>query len=177
MCSMGTPKRGTKLELATSPLPSRGPTSGWNCYVRPAFSGVPTTWDKIRIGYLLPSLGPTSGRNCYVTPAFSGVPRIGDKIRIGYLMPTFSRARKWAELPCNPCVLGGPQNTGKKLELAPTPLPSRGPTSGWDCYVTPAFSGVPRTGDKNRIGYLTPAFSGTTSRWNCYVTPAFSGPK
>ena len=31
-------------------------------------------------------------------------------------------------------------------------------------YLTPAFSGVPDRGDKNRIGYLTPAFSGAQKK-------------
>ena len=43
---------------------------------------------------------------------------------------------------------------------ATSPLPSQGPTNGWNCYVIPAFSEVPRTEDKIRIGYLTPAFLG-----------------
>ena len=33
--------KGTKSEVATSPLPSRGRNSGWDCYITPAFSGVP----------------------------------------------------------------------------------------------------------------------------------------
>ena len=39
-------------------------------------------------------------------------------------------------------------------------LPSWGPKRGRDCYVTPAFSGIPNTkhGEKIRSGYLTPAF-------------------
>ena len=44
--------------------------------------------------------------------------------------------------------------------MATSPLPSQGPTSGWNCYVTPAFSGVPGKGDKIRSGYITPAFLG-----------------
>ena len=39
-------------------------------------------------------------------------------------------------------------------------LPSRGPTSGRKCYVTPSFSGVPKQGDKIRSGYLTTPFLG-----------------
>ena len=79
---------GDKSEVATSPLPSRGPRRGRNCYVTPAFSGVPNAkrGDKIRSGYLTPAfLGATRGRDCYVTPAFSGVPNAkrGDKIRSG----------------------------------------------------------------------------------------------
>ena len=33
--------KGTKSEVATSPLPFRGPKSGWNCYIIPAFLGGP----------------------------------------------------------------------------------------------------------------------------------------
>ena len=32
------------------------------------------------------------------------------------------------------------------MPLATSPLPSWGPTSGRNCYVTPAFSGVPKSG-------------------------------
>ena len=46
--------------------------------------------------------------------------------------------------------------SGNKQE----PLHSRGPTSGRKCCVTPAFSGVFKTGDKIRSGYLTPTFLG-----------------
>ena len=42
------------------------------------------------------------------------------------------------------------------------PLPSRGPPMGTNCYITPAFSGIPNTGDVNRSGYLTLDFSGPT---------------
>ena len=37
----GPQQRGTKSEMATSPLPSRGPKGGRKCYVTPTFSGVP----------------------------------------------------------------------------------------------------------------------------------------
>ena len=77
----------------TSPLASQGPKRGRNCYVIPAFSGVPNAkrGEKIRGTSSLPSWGPKRGRNCYVTPAFSGVPNAkrGEKIRSGYLTPSF----------------------------------------------------------------------------------------
>ena len=38
-------------------------------------------------------------------------------------------------------------------------LPSRGPTNGRKCYLTLAFSRVPKQGDKIRSGRLTPALS------------------
>ena len=60
--SRGSPnKEGTKSEVATSPLPSRGPKRGQKCYVTPTFSEVPNAkrGEKIRSG---PHVGtsPTS---------------------------------------------------------------------------------------------------------------------
>ena len=53
-------------------------------------------------------------------------------------------------------------SAGRKSEVATSRLPSRGATSGRNCYVTPAFSGVPnaKRGEKVRSGYLTHALSG-----------------
>ena len=44
----------------------------------------------------------------------------------------------------------GPQKVGTKSEVAASPLPSPGPTSGQNCYITPAFSGVPRKGQNQK---------------------------
>ena len=232
-CILGDPPKtwGTKSELV-------GPTSGWKCYITPAFSGIPKDMvDKIRIGgahkwlemlhhpHILGGsqkhggqnqnwwglqvggnatspphsrgspktwgtkselVGPTSGRKCYITPAFAGVPKdMGDKIRIG-------GAHKWAEMLHHPCILEDPPETwGTKSDLV-------GPTSGRICYITPAFSGIPKDmGDKIRIGGAhkwakmlhhpciledPPKTWGTkselvgpTSGRKCYITPAFSG--
>ena len=35
-----------------------------------------------------------------------------------------------------------------------------GKRSGWNCHVTPTFSGIPNKGDKINSCYRTPAFSG-----------------
>ena len=69
---------------------------------------------------------------------------------------------KGAEMLRHSYILGDPQTKGGKIRSeAPSPLPSRGPTSGWKCYVTPAFPGIPKTmGVKIRSGHHTPAFSG-----------------
>ena len=48
----GPQQRGTKSEVATSPLPSRGPKRGGKCDIAPAFSGVPNKGHKIRSGHL-----------------------------------------------------------------------------------------------------------------------------
>ena len=44
--SPGCPTKGTKSEVATSPLPSRGAKRGRNSYVTAAFSGGPTKGKK-----------------------------------------------------------------------------------------------------------------------------------
>ena len=142
---------------ATSPLRSRAspnkPTSGWKCYITPAFQGVPK-----KRGQSL--WWPTSGRKCYITPAFSGVPKQGDKVKGGRQVgvsatsPLHSRgspntgtksivAHKWAEVLHHPCVLGGPQAAGQS---------QRWRTSGRKCYITPAFWGVPKQGNKVKGG-------------------------
>ena len=48
--------------------------------------------------------------------------------------PTPSEGRK---------IISGPQQRGKQIEVAVSPLHSRGPKRGWKCYVTAGFSGVP----------------------------------
>ena len=56
------------------------------------------------------------GGNVAILPtAFSGVPTEGDKIKSGCITRAFSVAQKGAELPLNPCVLGGPQEGGTKM--------------------------------------------------------------
>ena len=141
---------------APSPLHSRGfpnkrghnqnwPTSGWKCYITPAFSGIPKyEKDKIRIGPPVgvnatsplrsrgsPNKGgqnqnwPTSGRKCYITPAFLGIPKQrGTKSEWGH---------KWTEMLHHPCVLGDPQIKEDKIRIGPqvggnttSPLHSRG---------------------------------------------------
>ena len=62
-------------------------------------------------------------------------------------------------------------SAGRKSESAASPLRSQRPTSGRNCYVTPTFSGVPKQGDKIRIGCLTPAFSGAQKRAEVLRSP------
>ena len=113
--------------------------------------------------------GPQVGGNATSPLHSHGSPKDkGDKIRIG-------GAHKWAEMLHHPCILGGPQRQGGQRRSrwgpqvggnATSPLHSRGspksrrtkselvgPTSGRKCYITPAFSGVPKVKeDKIRIG-------------------------
>ena len=158
-CILGGPQRhGQQNQIwwapqgggnATSPLHSRASPKKWG-----------TKSELVR---------PTSGRKCYITCAFSGIPKdMGDKIKMG-------GAHKCAEMLHHPCILGGPQRHGGQNQNwwgpqvrgnATSPLHSRGspktwgtkselvgPTSGRKCYITPAFSGIPKdAGDKIRIG-------------------------
>ena len=115
-----------------SPMPSRGPTRGRNCYVTSAFSGVPDASAERKSevpNSPLPSRGPRKGTR-YVTPAFSVGPER--------------------------------QAKGTQSEVATIPMPSHGPKKEHKCNITPAFSEVPnaKRGYKIRIAYLTPASSG-----------------
>ena len=148
---------GTKSELV-------GPTSGRKCYITPAFSGIPKDMgDKIRIGRA------HKWAEMLHHPCILGVPKnMGDKIRFGV-------AHNWAEMLHHPCILGDPQrHEGQNQNWwgpqvggnATSPLHSRGspttwgtksdlgsPTIGRKCYITLAFSGIPKDmGDKIRIG-------------------------
>ena len=141
-----------------------GPQVGGNGTSPPHSRGSPKTWaTKSEL------VGPTIQRKCYIIPAFSGIPKdMGDKVRVG-------GAHKWAEMLHHPCILGGPQRHGEQNQNwwgpqlggnATSPLHSRGspktwgtkselvgPTSGRKCYITPAFSGIPKDmRNKIRIG-------------------------
>ena len=112
--SRGSQSKGTKSELATSPLPSRGATRGRKCYIILALSATPVNSHKIRRGYItLVFSWPTRGRTRSMTPAFSGIPTKRDKIGSGYITPTFLGAHKRAELLHNPCVLGDSHRPGQ----------------------------------------------------------------
>ena len=77
--------------MATSPLHSRGPTSGRKCYITPAFSGIPKYrgGDRIRSGYLAPAFsGAHKWAEMVHHPRILGDPQTkGDKIKSGYLIP------------------------------------------------------------------------------------------
>ena len=116
--------------MAASPLPSRGPKRGQNCYVTRALPGVRNAKSegKIRMGGL--------------TATF-----LGDQKRAELLCNY-----------C--ILGGLQSNERTKSELAASGLPSRGPKRGRNCYITPAFSRVPnaKCWEKIRISSLTPAF-------------------
>ena len=111
-----TPSAGRKSEVATSPLPSRGPKRGRKCYVTPAFLGIPNAkrGEKIRIGCLTPDFSRAQKTAEMLRhPCILGGPQTkGEKIRSGYLTPAFSGGQKRAGMLCHPCILGDPQTKG-----------------------------------------------------------------
>ena len=140
--------RGAKSEVATPPLPSRGPKEGQQCYATPTFSEVPNAkrgeQNQRWMPQALPCPVPKRGRKGYATTVFLGVPNA----------KRGEQNEKW--LP-HPCLLGGPQVGAN----ATSPLHSRG-------------SPTPSTGSKIRTRCLTPAYLGPKRGQKCYVTPAFS---
>ena len=71
----------------------------------------------------------------------------------------FSGAQDWAELLCNSCVIGGPQNRGQNHTWLRHPCLLKGPRLGGIAPCARVFSGVPQKGDNMRSGYINPAFS------------------
>ena len=142
-CLLGGRKVGGS---AASPLNSRGSPSKENFFELAAST--------------TPSRGPKRGRKCYVTAAFWGVPNKGEQIQNWLPQPCLLGAQKWAEVLLHPCILGGPQQRGTKSELAASTMPPRGPKSGWKCYVTFAFSGVPNKGNQNQNWLPQPCLLG-----------------
>ena len=182
--SRGSPNKGTKSKVPnkwaellhhpcvlggpqTSRQSQRWPTSGQNCYITPAFLGVPKQGDKVKGA-------PQVGRIATSPLRSRGSPNKGTKSKVPH---------KWAQVVHHPCVLGGPQTKGQS---------QRWPTSGHDCYITPAFLGVPKQGYKVKggpqVGRICtsplrlggPQTRGQSQTWprsgrNCYITPAFLG--
>ena len=152
--SRGSPTRqarGSKSEVATSPLPSREAKRGRRCYVTPAFPGgpkdggnatsplhsrgSPSKGNKIRSGCLIIAFSETQKRaEVLRNPLHSrGSPIKGKKIRSGCLTPAFCGAQKRAEMLRHPCISGVPNAPSAGIDI----------TSG---YLTPSFSGGPKEG-------------------------------
>ena len=137
---LGDPQhRGTKSEVAASPLPCRGPKRGRKCYVTPAFSGFPNA----KRGEQNQKWSPTKG----------------NKSRRGCLSPALSGAQKRAEMLRHPYILGDPQRRGTKSEVAASPLPSRGPKRGRKRYARPVEKGLSERGTRSEVANKWPESS------------------
>ena len=166
MHARGSATRGTKSEVATSPLPSRGPKKGAELLCNPCILGRPQQGHKIRSGYLTRVFsGAQKTAELLCNPCILGGRQLGGK------------NQKW--LP-HPCLLGGPQEGGSatkrnKIRSRYLTPPFSGARRGEICYATRAFSGVPNKGGKIGSGYFNPPFSGAQGGPNCYVPHALSG--
>ena len=67
----------------------------------------------------------------------------------------------------HPCIVGGPQQSEKKCEVAIAPLSSEGVKRGGKHTVTPAFSGIPNTkgGEQIQNWLPHPYFLGKAVRY------------
>ena len=129
-CLLGSPKegkkcyisseipkqRGAKSQVVASPLPSRGPKRGSNCYVTLAFLGIPK---QIRrkseaIASRLPG-GPKEGRNDTPHLHSRGSPINRGQNQIGRITLAFLGSQGRAEMLCHPCILGDPRTNGEKI--------------------------------------------------------------
>ena len=210
--------RGAKSEVASSPLPSPWPKKGrLGDPAHTAGTETPGAKSQVAASPLR-SQGPNRRRKCYVILASSGIPNAKRREQNQKWLPhpCFFGAQKRAEMLCYPYLLGGPKNggkvtsplhsqgsptpsagskigsgpqqTGTKSEVATSPMHCWRPKRGRDCYVTPAFSGIPNAqcadpnhkwyptkGNKMRSGRLTLSTSGLKRGRKRYVTLTFSG--
>ena len=192
----GPQQRGTKSEVAASPLPSPWAQKRAEMLRHPYILGDPQRQAR-RVESEVVLNKWEQNLKWLPHPAFSGAQKRVEMLRHPYILGDPQRQRrgvkseqvpnkgeqnqKW--LP-NTCPLGDPKEGGS----ATSPMHSGRPKRGRKCYVTPSFSGVhnakrgeqnqkwsPTKGNKIRSGCLT-----LPSRWpkrgrKCYVTPAFSG--
>ena len=120
--SLGSPTKGTKSELATSPLPSRGPKRGQNCYATPAFSGVRNKGDKIKTGYLTAAfLGAQKRVALLRKPCVLWGPQQMGQNQNWLPHRCFLRGQKRVECLRNACILGGLQQRGHNQKWLPHP--------------------------------------------------------
>ena len=173
----GHKRRGTKLPVATSPAPSRGPKRGRNCYVTPAFSGVPPKGKLIQIRLPHPYLGggPKEGGIAPSPLRSWGSPKNREQNQRRLPQPCLlgePRARGNATQP--PHTLGSPTK-GMKSEVATSPLSSRGPNSGRNA-TSPVLTGGPQT-KANQVtrGYLTRTFLRAPKRAELLRNPCVLG--
>ena len=136
-CVLGVPQ--------TRGQSQRWPTSGHKCYVTPALSGAPYRRGRKQ-------KWPTKGRKCHVLPAFSGFPKQGDTVQggpqLGGSATSHLRSRgspnkgkkstvahKWDQKVRQPAFSGIPCTRKRKQKW---------PNKGHKCYITLAFSEVPK---------------------------------
>ena len=89
-------------------------------------------------------------------------------------LPLPSRGHKIGWNSYTTCWLGGPQKKGQNQKWQHHPSLLGGPRFG-NCYLTAAFKGVPKKGDKFRRATSPLPFGGAKIGWNCHITCASPG--
>ena len=132
--------------MAASPLLSWRPEKGQQCYINPAFLGIPKqreTKSEVHVSRL-PSWGPTKRAKMLHHPCILGAGETkGVKIRIRCLTPAFAW-QKGGECYVTPEFSRIPKQTQTKSEVHVSHLPSRGPRRAPKCYGILAFSEIPK---------------------------------
>ena len=108
-----------------------------------------------------------------------GNAKCGGESKSGHITPAFSGNQKGAQMATSPVYsLGSAMpSTGRKSEVAASPLPSQGPKRGRNCYATPALSEVPNANRRGKIrnGYLTLIQLGAQKRAELLSNPCIIG--
>ena len=181
--SRGPQQKGTKSEVDTSPLPSRGPKRGRKCYVALAFSGIPNAKCREQNQKWAPTKGNRIKKACR-TAAFSGVQNRAQMLR----HPCILGGPKEGGNATSPLHSGGsptpsvgskirndPQQRGTKSAVDVPPLPSRGQKEDGNAAPPLHSRGSPKRGKKCRCGYVNAAFSGSHNRAEMLPHPCILG--
>ena len=178
-----TPNPGRKSDVATSSLPSRRPTIGWNCYATPAFSGVPSQkgrkFRKKRLPHPYLLRGAKEGGTTTQPLRSRGSPTKKVQNKNWLCHPCLVRSAKMRGIVTYLCILGGPQRVarGENWNSLPHPCLLTGPKEG-GIAMSPLHSRgspTPSAGRKSEMATSPLPSQGRTIGRNCYVTPPVSG--
>ena len=148
----GPQHRGTKSEVAASPLPSRGPKGGTFATSPVHSRGSPTpSWGaKSKV---VPDIGEQN-QKWLPHPCLFGGPKEG----LNAMSPVHSQGSPTPSVGRK--FKSGPLQRGTKSKVATSPVHSRRPKRGQTCYITCAFSGIPNLGYKNQKWLPHPCLPG-----------------
>ena len=145
-------KRGEKIRSSCHTPPSRGPKRGRKCYVTTAFSGVPKqreTKSELAASSL-PTLGPKKGGNATSPLRSRGSPNKAGQNQKWQTHPYLLGGPKKGRNATSPLHSGGSETKGDTIRIDCLTPAYSGPKRGQNCYVTPAFSGIPNKGGHNQ---------------------------
>ena len=167
-------QRGTKSELAASPVLSQGPTSERKRNITPHTWGSPGKRGQYQKWLPHPCLlGPTNGQQT----AFSEIPKQrGTKWEVGTSMVPSLGPYKWAGMLHHPSILNDPNTRGDKIRIGCLTPAFSGAHKSAQRLHTPAFLGIRKQrGTKSELATSRLPSWGPTSGRKCYIAPAFSG--